>query len=124
MAGGAWAGFSLEGWVRFCVAAGASSGVGWVRSMTPESTVSRVGGLGGEELSAGAAGEVEGNDGGAGTGAGGTRGLIWGTGFLAAAKAGEAVCDGGFAIFRPGERCSVEDSAGRLAGIVDGTAAE
>jgi hypothetical protein len=95
--------------------------------MTPESTGSRVGGFGGEELSAaagGTAGEVEDNDGGAGTGAGGTRGLDWGTGFLAVAKAGEAVCEGGFAIFGPGERCSAEGSAGRLAGIVDGTATE
>lgn len=125
-AGGAWGGFGLEGWVRFSVDVGASSGVGWVRSMTPESTGSRVGGFGGEELRAateGAAGEEDDSDGGAGTVAGGTRGLEWGTGFLAAAKAGEAVCDGGLAIFGPGERCSVRFSAGRLAGIVDGTAA-
>jgi hypothetical protein len=52
-------------------------------------------------------------------------GLDCGTGFLAAAKAGEAVCDGGFEILGPGERCSAgESAAGRLAGIVEGTAAE
>jgi hypothetical protein len=46
--------------------------------MTPESTGSRVGGFGGEKLTAavgGTTGEAEDKDGGAGTVAGGTRGL-------------------------------------------------
>lgn len=83
--------------------------------MTPESWGSREGGFGGEELSVGEA------DGGAG--AGGTKGLDWVTDFFAAASAGEAVCERGFAIFGPGERSSAGVSAGRLAGIVGGTAA-
>jgi hypothetical protein len=61
--------------------------------------------------------------GGAGTVAGGTKGLDWETGFFAADRAGEAVCEGGFATFGPGERCSAGVSAGRLVGIVEGTAA-
>ena len=90
--------------------------------MTPELCGWREGGFGGEELRAGEACEEDGG-GGAGTAAGGTKGLDWETGFFAAARAGEAVCEGGFAIFGPGERCSAGVSAGRLAGIVDGTAA-
>jgi hypothetical protein len=53
----------------------------------------------------------------------GINGLDCGTGLFAAAKAGDAVCDGGFEILGPGERCSAGSAAGRLAGIVDGTAA-
>jgi len=68
-------------------------------------------------------GEANEEDGGTGTGAGGTKGLDWGMGFFAAAKAGDAVCEGGLASFGPGERCSAGLSAGRLAGIVGGTAA-
>lgn len=78
--------------------------------------------FGGEELSDG---EDNANEEGSGAGAvaGGTRGLDWGACFFAAARAGDAVCEGGFAIFGPGERCSAGVSAGRLAGIVGGTAA-
>ncbi len=110
----------MGGWARFCTGAGASSGVGCVRSMIPGSGCSRGGGFGGEEWRDG---EDNKEGGGATTVAGGTNGLDWGIGFFAAAKAGEAVCDGGFANFGPGERCSAGVSAGRLAGIVDGTAA-
>jgi hypothetical protein len=107
----------LGGWARFCTGAGASSGVGCVRSITPGSCGSREGGFGGEEWR-------DGEDNREGSGAtGGTKGLDWGIGFFAAARAGEAVCEGGFAIFGPGERCSAGASAGRLAGIVGGTAA-
>lgn len=90
--------------------------------MTPESCGWRGGGFGGEELRVGEACEEDGG-GGAGMAAGGTKGLDWETGFFAAARAGDAVCEGGFAIFGPGERCSAGVSAERLAGIVDGTAA-
>lgn len=88
--------------------------------MTPGSCGSRAGGFGGEEWRDG-----EGNKEGGGATAitGGTKGLDWGIGFFAAARAGEAVCEGGFAIFGPGERCSAGVSAGRLAGIVGVTAA-
>jgi hypothetical protein len=86
--------------------------------MTPESGGGR-GGFGGEELTIGEARE----GGGAGTVAGGTKGLDWENGLFAAVRAGEAVCEGGFATFGPGERCSAGFSAGRLAGIVEGTAA-
>lgn len=84
------------------------------------SGASRGGCFGGEELSAGSAGED--NEGGSAA-EGGTKGLDWGAGFFAAARAGEATCEGGFAIFGPGERCSAGVSAGRLAGIVGGTEA-
>jgi len=83
--------------------------------------------LGGEELRAvagGTVGEVADDEGGAGAVDGGIRGLECGIGFFAAAKAGDAVCDGGLEILGPGERCSAGESAGRLVGIVDGTAAE
>jgi hypothetical protein len=105
----------LGGWARFCTATGASSSVGCVRSMIPGSGGSRGGGFGGEEWRDGEDNKV--------AVAGGTKGLDWGIGFFAAARAGEAVCEGGFAIFGPGERCSAGVSAGRLAGIVGGTAA-
>lgn len=85
--------------------------------MTPGS---RGGGFGGEEWRNGEDNEA---DGGATAVAGGTKGLEWGIGFFAADRAGEAVCEGGFAIFGPGERCSAGVSAGRLTGIVGGTAA-
>jgi hypothetical protein len=110
----------LKGWARFCTAAGASSGVGCVRSMIPGSSGSRGGGFGGEEWRDG---EDNKEGGGATAVAGGTKGLDWGIGFFAATRAGEAVCGGGFAIFGPGERCSAGVSAGRLAGIVGGTSA-
>jgi hypothetical protein len=110
----------LGGWARFCTAAGASSGVGCVRSMIPGSGGSRGGGFGGEEWRNG---EDNKEGGGATAVAGGTKGLDWGIGLFAAARAGEAVCEGGLAIFGPGERCSAGVSAGRLAGTVDGTAA-
>lgn len=86
--------------------------------MTPESGGWREAGFGGEELTVG-----ETSEGGAVTVAGGTRGLDWESGLFAAVRAGEAVCEGGFATFGPGERCSAGASAGRLAGIVEGTAA-
>ncbi len=89
--------------------------------MTTGSGCSRGGGFGGEEWRDG---EEREEDGGARAVAGGTKGLDWGTGLFAAASAGEAVCEGGFAIFGPGERCPAGVSAGRLAGIVDGTVAE
>jgi hypothetical protein len=66
---GGWPG--LVGWVRFCTAAGASSGVGCVRSMTPGSGASRGGCFGGE-LSLGEDNE---EGGGARAMAGGTKGL-------------------------------------------------
>ncbi len=81
--------------------------------MTVPSDGSRAGGFGGEEFGAvagGTVGEVADDEGGAGAVAGGINGLDRGTGFLAAAKAGDAVCDGGFEILGPGERCS----AGRI----------
>jgi hypothetical protein len=84
------------------------------------SGASREGCFGGEVLSDGEDNE-EGS--GAGTVAGGTKGLDWGACFFAAARAGDAACEGGFGIFGPGERCSAGVSAGRLAGIVGGTAA-
>lgn len=84
------------------------------------SGASREGCFGGEKLRAGSAGED--NEEGS-VAAGGTKGLDWGAGFFAAARAGEAACEGGFAIFGPGERCSAGVSAGRLAGIVGGAAA-
>lgn len=88
--------------------------------MIPGSGCSRGGGFGGEEWRDGED-NIEG--GGATAVTGGTKGLDWGIDFFAAARAGEAVCEGGFAIFGPGERCSAGVSAGRLAGIVGGTAA-
>jgi hypothetical protein len=86
------------------------------------SGASRGGCFGGEVLSDG---EDNDNEEGSGTGAvaGGTKGLDWGACFFAAVRAGDAACEGGFAIFGPGERCSAGVSAGRLAGIVGGTAA-
>ena len=97
--------------------------------MIPPSDGSRVGGFGGEEFGAvagGTAGEVVDDEGGADKAvAEGINGLDCGMGFFAAGKAGDAVCDGGFEILGPGERCSAgESAAGRLAGIVEGTAAE
>ena len=88
--------------------------------MIPGSGCSRGGGFGGEEWRDG---EDNKEDGGATAVAGGTKGLDWGIDFFVVARAGEAVCEGGFAIFGPGERCSAGVSAGRLAGIVGGTAA-
>jgi hypothetical protein len=87
--------------------------------MIPGSGGSRGGGFGGEEWRDG----EDNREGGARAVAGGTKGLDWRIGFFAAARAGEADCEGGFAIFGPGERCSAGVSAGRLAGIVGGTAA-
>lgn len=112
----------MGGGARLCTAAGASSGVGCVRSMMPGSGGSRGGGFGGEEWRDG---EDNKEVGGATAVAGGTKELEldWGIGFFAAARAGEVVCEGGLAIFGPGERCSAGVSAGRLAGTVDGTAA-
>jgi hypothetical protein len=86
--------------------------------MTPKSGGWREAGFGGEELTVGEACE-----GGPETMAGGAKGLDWESGLFAAVRAGEAVCEGGFATFGPGERCSAGVSAGRLAGIVEGTAA-
>ena len=96
--------------------------------MIAPSDDSRAGGFGGEEFGAvagGITGEVADDEGGADEAVAEViKGLDW-TGFFAAAKAGDAVCDGGFEILGPGERCSAgESAAGRLAGIVDGTAAE
>lgn len=97
--------------------------------MTAPSEGSRGGGFGGEEFGAvagGTDGEVADDEGGADEAvAEAINGLDCGSGgFLAADKAGDAVCEEGFEILGPGERCSAGDSAGRLAGIVDGTAAE
>jgi hypothetical protein len=68
-------GLGLGGWARFCTAAGASSGVGCVRSMISGSGGSGGGGFGGEEWRDG-----EDNKEGGGTRAvaGGTKGLDWG----------------------------------------------
>jgi hypothetical protein len=88
---------------------------------------SRAGGFGGEEFGAvagGTVGEVADDEGGADEAvAEGIKGLDCRSGLFAAAKAGEAVCDEGFEILGPGERCSAGDSAGRFAGTVGGTAA-
>src|ERR1700735_468647 len=97
--------------------------------MTAPSNGSRAGGFGGEEFGAfagGTTGEVVDDEGGADEAvAEGINGLDCGAGLFAAAKAGDAVCDGGFEILGPGERSSAgESAAGRFAGIEDGTAAE
>ena len=55
--------------------------------------------------------------------AGRTKGLDWESGLFAAVRAGEVACEGGLTTFWPGEHCSAGVSAGRLAGIVEGTAA-
>jgi hypothetical protein len=97
--------------------------------MIAPSEGSRAGGFGGEEFGAvagGTAGDVADDEGGADEAvAEAINGLDCGSGFLAGAKAGDAVWDEGFEILGPGERCSTGGSAaGRFAGMVDGTAAE
>lgn len=69
---GTW--FGLEGWVRFCIAVCASSGVGCVRSMIPGSRASGGGCFDGE-LSLGEDNEDNEEGGGARAVAGGTKGL-------------------------------------------------
>ena|ERR1700761_5795220 len=97
--------------------------------MIAPSEGSRGGGFGGEEFGAvagGTVGEVADDDeGGADEAvAEGINGLDCKSGFFAGVRAGDAVCEEGFEILGPGERCSAEVSAGRFAGMVDGTAAE